>query len=155
MNLEILPARPEDIPILHTIAFAAKSHWGYPDHLMADFAADELVTVSSLKIDTVCVAWVEKEPVGWICLLGRPIRDRVCQLEDLWVLPEMMGRGIGRALFEHGLEAVKRQGILAVELDADPNATLFYEKMGCQPIGETKSTWGRMIPRMRYELESS
>ena len=152
MNLEILPARPEDIPSLHTIAFAAKSHWGYPEHLMADFAADELVTVSSLQIDTVYVAWVEHEPVGWVCLLGKPIREGVRQLEDLWVMPTMMGRGIGRALFEHALEVAQRDGMQAIELDADPNAVSFYEKMGCQIIGETKSSWDRMIPRMRFEF---
>jgi hypothetical protein len=45
-------------------------------------------------------------------------------------------------------------GASALELDADPNAVGFYERMGARQVGETPSSVvpGRSLPRMRIDL---
>ena len=69
-------------------------------------------------------------------------------LEDLWVLPDYIGKDIGRKLFEHAIEQAQLSGADHLELDADPNAAPFYIRMGCHPAGERISEWGRAVPYM-------
>ena len=48
-----------------------------------------------------------------------------------------MGRGIGRALFEHAVEQARRLGSHALKIESDPNAEGFYKRMGAHRVGET------------------
>jgi GNAT superfamily N-acetyltransferase len=148
MSLTIVRAQPDDAALLRTICIAAKGHWGYSAALMAAFAQLPIITAESISSDIVYKACLADTTVGWYRLLAKP---PTAMLDDLWVVPDQIGQGVGRALFQHMLAQAVLLGAQAVELDADPNAVPFYERMGCQTIGETLSEWGRMIPRMRYE----
>lgn len=55
-------------------------------------------------------------------------------LDHLWVVPEKFGTGIGRALFQHALQQAEALGAEFLELEADPHAVGFYERMGA-PFG--------------------
>ena len=71
-----------------------------------------------------------------------------CELEHFWVMPTHMGAGVGRALFEHAVERCRAIGSRRLWINADPNATGFYERMGARRVGEVPSTpAGRMLPR--------
>ena len=146
---QIIRAQPQDSATLKEIAIAAKRYWGYPDHLIAQWAQTPIITPESIAADNVFKACAQASVIGWYRLLNRP---PTVILEDLWLLPAYMGKGIGRALFEHAVDQARRYGALEIELDADPNAAPFYAKMGCRVIGETLSEWGRAIPRMSYSL---
>lgn len=146
---EIVRAELADFMILKEIAVAAKAHWGYPNHLIAKWAQTPIITTESIAADIVFKACTESSVMGWYRLL---LYSAPAILEDLWVLPAFMGKGIGRRLFEHAVDQAGRNGAQNIELDADPNAVPFYERMGCRVIGETPSEWGRVIPRMRYNL---
>lgn len=143
----VLPAGTADIAALKSIALAAKAHWGYPQTWLDAWAQSDIVTADMLMRDAVFVAHVDDWPVAWYRLC---IEGDLAMLEDLWVLPASMGRGLGRRLFQHAVEQAKQRGSARIELDADPNAQAFYEHMGCWKIGETLSEWGRMIPRMAW-----
>jgi len=76
-------------------------------------------------------------------------------LENLWVLPEYMGQGIGRQLFEHALEKSRLRGAFVLKIEADPNAHSFYEKMGAQKTGEHPYELDgqmRILPIMEIDL---
>ena len=104
-----------------------------------------IITHEPIQKESVFKAVVESNPVAWYCLLNS---TPTAILDDLWVLPAFMGLGIGRTLFEH---AISQAGTAqAIELDADPNAVPFYQRMGCVVIGETLTEWNRYVPRMRY-----
>jgi GNAT superfamily N-acetyltransferase len=145
----IVRAELQDAVILKEIAVAAKGHWGYPDHLMTEWAQTPIITAESIAAGIVFKACTESSVVGWYRLLPHSV---IAILEDLWVLPAFMGKGIGRALFEHAVDQACHFGAQNIELDADPNAEPFYERMGCRVIGESLSEWGRTIPRLRYDL---
>ncbi|MBO9326194.1 MAG: GNAT family N-acetyltransferase [Roseiflexus sp.] len=49
-------------------------------------------------------------------------------MEDLWVLPDYIGKDIGRKLFEHAIKQAQLSGADHLELDADPNATPFIRE---------------------------
>jgi GNAT superfamily N-acetyltransferase len=81
----------------------------------------------------VYAAVAEGEPVGFYALVGEGPR---IVLEHLWVLPERMGSGVGRALFEHALERAAPLGAETLGIEADPNAEGFYRRMGARRVGE-------------------
>jgi GNAT superfamily N-acetyltransferase len=147
--IQIVPAELRNSALLKEIAVAAKGHWGYPDHLMTEWAQTSIITAESIAADVVFKARTESSVMGWYRLVPRSV---TAILEDLWVLPAFMGKGIGRALFEHAVDQARRFGAQNIELDADPNAVPFYERLGCRVIGESLSEWGRIIPHMRYDL---
>jgi GNAT superfamily N-acetyltransferase len=149
---QIVRAQAQDSATLKKIAIAAKSYWDYPDELIAQWAQTPIITPESIAADPVFKACTGDSEIGWYRLLNCP---GAVILEDLWLLPAYIGKGIGRALFEHAVDQARRSGAQNIELDADPNAAPFYTKMGCRVIGETLSEWGRTIPRMRYSLTDS
>jgi GNAT superfamily N-acetyltransferase len=67
--------------------------------------------------------------------LGRP----GIYLEDLFVLPEFRGRGIGRALLAHLARLAVRRGCGRLEwwvLDWNEDAIRFYRTLGAEPMDD-------------------
>ncbi|NWG35655.1 MAG: GNAT family N-acetyltransferase [Chloroflexi bacterium] len=150
INIEIYQAKPEDGERLKQIAIASKSYWGYSEHLMGQWAQTPIITSELINKDIVYMACANSLIIGWYRLL---IRLPVAILEDLWVLPDYIGKGVGRKLFEHAIQQADLSGAERLELDADPNAEPFYTRMGCKAAGESISEWGRAIPHMTYNLQ--
>jgi GNAT superfamily N-acetyltransferase len=83
-----------------------------------------------------------KEPVGYALVfetyssfLARPS----LYLEDIFVLPEYRGRGIGSALLRHCIGLAHERGCGRVEwtcLDWNTRAQCTYEKLGAQRLSE-------------------
>ena len=144
-------ARPDEADALTALATRAKSHWGYDAEFMARVV--DAMTISAADIEAHQV-WLVEDASGSVVGFHRVIPGDPAEVEDMWVEPEAMGNGHGRRLFEHALAIARSLGATALELDADPNAVGFYERMGMVRIGETPSTLipGRALPRMRIEL---
>lgn len=145
----IVRVEPEDASLLREIAIQSKDYWGYPTEWMAQFAQTLLITEESIAQDIVYKACVQGAAVGWYRLLPG---NSVAILDDLWVVPAWIGRGMGGALFRHAEAQARLLGAQAIELDADPNAAPFYEHMGFRVIGQSLTDWGRYVPRMLYNL---
>jgi GNAT superfamily N-acetyltransferase len=80
----------------------------------------------------------------------------VAELEHMWIRPEHMGTGVGRALFDHVKERATELRISAFEISSDPNAEGFYERMGATRIGEVRSEiegQPRALPRMKVAID--
>jgi ribosomal protein S18 acetylase RimI-like enzyme len=70
-------------------------------------------------------------------------------------MPEFIGLGIGKQLFRHALATARERGYKTLQLEADPNAIGFYEKMGMHKIHEHRSEVDgqpRFLPIMEMEL---
>ena len=75
------------------------------------------------------------------------------EIEHLWVLPEFMSQGIGRHLFDAALEFCASERVRSIKVVADPNASGFYQRMGCEVVGDEPSRpAGRKLPALRYTL---
>lgn len=129
----ITPASPEDAEALSRIALAAKQRWGYPERWLAGWRDQLTVTAQDIRQGAAFAAHAEQRIVGFYLMTQR---ESLAQLEHLWVLPEAMGRGVGRALFEHATAQARLAGAASLEVESDPNAEGFYLRMGCQPAGE-------------------
>ena len=132
-GVEIRCAGQPDADALTRIAFAAKAHWGYPEQWMERWRDALTITPEFIRQNEVHVATVEGEPAGFNALVGE---GRRIELEHLWVLPERMGAGVGRALFEHAVRTAASLGAGVVGIEADPNAEGFYRRMGARRVGE-------------------
>jgi GNAT superfamily N-acetyltransferase len=144
-------ARTSEADALSALAARSKEHWGY-DAAFMELVRDAM-TLRPVDIDRDQVWVLESssgDPIGY----HRVITGDPAELEDLWVEPSAIGSGAGRRLFEHAVEVASTGGASALEIDADPNAVGFYERMGAVLIGETASKLipGRKLPRLRLEI---
>jgi ribosomal protein S18 acetylase RimI-like enzyme len=57
------------------------------------------------------------------------------ELEDLFVDPDWMRRGIGTALVLDASEQLRARGIEVLDVTANPHAMHFYEHLGFAPLG--------------------
>jgi len=130
--VNITPASPSEADALTKIAFAAKSHWGYPSHWMAQWQTILTVTPASIAAHETYVARAGECIIGF-CALRR--KGSTLRLEDLFVLPGEMRRGVGRLLFRHSQRRAREMGFAFFEIESDPNAAGFYERMGAERIG--------------------
>ena len=78
-----------------------------------------------------------------------------CFLEKLFVDPDAMGSGYGRRLFAWAADAARNLDADELLIDADPDAVLFYLRMGCRSAGSATSGSipGRTLPRLVYALD--
>lgn len=116
---------------LTAIAHAAKRHWGYPESDLVRWSPQLTVSADEIQSRPTGVVLDAEGPVGWYQLqpLGRSLR-----LDHLWVLPRVMGRGIGRALFDAACREGARMGWPELRIVSDPNAEGFYLRMGARRV---------------------
>lgn len=154
-GLPIRRARPEEADRLTALAFAAKGHWGYPDHWLEAWRDDLTFTPAFVAAHPVYVAVDEEDaPVACYALLPSGGSGEV-ELEHFWVHPDAMGRGLGRRLFEHAAGVARSLGGDALLIDSDPYAEDFYRRMGAERVGEVRADMDgqrRELPRLRYAL---
>jgi GNAT superfamily N-acetyltransferase len=86
--------------------------------------------------------------VGFATWLGA---GDVVELEDLFVDPEWMGQGAGRALVQDLVAIARERGVRRIEVTANPHALAFYEKAGFVVGQEVETRFGP-APRMRLQV---
>ena len=150
-TVRIRQARPDEAERLSELARRSKASWGYDEDFMRRAAVELTITRDAIASHEV---WVLEDEGDAILGFHRVISGDPAVLEDLWLEPEAMGAGHGRRLWEHAAAVARRGGASAMELDADPNALAFYERMGAVRVGVRPSAVvaGRELPRMRLEL---
>ncbi len=153
MTVQIRRARPDESDKLTALAHAAKRHWNYPQEWIDSWKSDLTLTPEFIANHDVFVAIVDDTIAGCCALVTT---EGLAELEHMWIDPDRMGTGIGRALFDHAKRRAIEQGFGALELSADPHAERFYERMGAQRIGEVPADMfghARILPRMRVNLD--
>ncbi|MGH9121506.1 MAG: GNAT family N-acetyltransferase, partial [Acidimicrobiales bacterium] len=107
-------------------------------------------TEASLRAGRVRVACVEAKVVGFATSIRGPV---ALELEDLFVDPDWMRRGVGRALIADVAMFAAEIGVGVVEVDANPHAMAFYENVGFVTDAEVKTTFGVGF-RMHLRVDS-
>jgi len=152
MILQLRRASPEQADALSRIALAAKAHWGYPEHWMQIWRPQLTFAPEYFEANESWVVEMEGNPIAFYTLQNK---EGIAWIEHLWVLPEYMSQGIGRQLFLHATSLAVERGYKILQLEADPNAIGFYEKMGMYKIGERHSEvegQSRALPIMEMLL---
>ena len=150
MNVHVRPARPDEGEQLREIAIAAKGHWGYEPDVVRQWAAGGDFSEQGLREKHVFVGDVDGRAVAWAALIAR---GEVVWLDDMWVEPEWIGKGVGSLLFRHAVERAAELGGKTMEWEAEPNAIGFYERVGGRYFRDSEPTeWGRVLPVMGVDL---
>jgi GNAT superfamily N-acetyltransferase len=151
-DVSIIRGIPHHASALTEITVAAKGHWGYPEKWMQLWLRTLTVTPEYISGHETWVAVMDDKPVAYYSFR----RDGAgLWLDNLWVMPEHMGRGIGNALFNHALERSRSFNEPSLKIEADPNAAPFYEKMGARKVGELHSEVDgqtRVLPVLEINL---
>ena len=151
--IAIRPAVSSEADLLTQIAIAAKAHWGYPDRWMEIWKSELTFTFEYFQQNESWVAEIDNIPIAFCTLLEK---EGNAWIENLWVSPKYIGKGVGKKLFSHALELSRQRGFEWLQLEADPNAVGFYEAMGMKQIGEPISEiegQPRFLPVMELRIQ--
>jgi GNAT superfamily N-acetyltransferase len=152
-SIAIRPARPAERPLLDALCFRAKAHWGYDAEFMAKCRPALCVAAAAIAAGRVFVAVdAEGRPLG-VAALDLASADTAV-LDLLFVEPGRIGSGLGAALFRHAANAARNARAMSLDIEADPFAAGFYERMGARRIGTVASGVipGRWLPLYRLDL---
>ena len=146
-------ARVNEAALLSEIALTGKQYWGYPAEWVALWQHDLMVTPLYIHREPVHVAEIDGRVIGFV---GLATEEDGRHLEHLWLRTEYIGRGFGRALFGEAVRLAWAEGVAEVLINSDPNAELFYLKMGAVRIGQEvyqlPGAIRREVPLLVYRL---
>jgi GNAT superfamily N-acetyltransferase len=148
----IRPAQTNEAELLTGIALRSKAYWGYSTAFMEAAVAEMTVTPGQLAVHTVYVLDYQSAPRGFYQL--RRLTAEQVELTDLFLDPSVIGKGWGRALWQHAVDTARVLGYTSMTWESDPYAEGFYLRMGAQRVGEVESSVkpGRWLPHMSYRL---
>ena len=95
----IQKATIKDTDLLTNIALTSKAHWGYSYELIESWRSDLTVTSKMIK-DVFVYKFLQNDKTAGFYILNQPIENKI-ELEMLFILPEFMGKGIGKKLLLH------------------------------------------------------
>jgi GNAT superfamily N-acetyltransferase len=148
-HLEIRAARLGEAEELSALALRAKAHWGYSPDVLESWKQLLQVTDADIAANRVFVGTIDGAVVGFYSLAPGA---GPWELDNLWISPEFMHRGLGRELLGHALERARRGGASRVTVDADPNAESFYLRSGAVRCGEIPAPIPGNSERVRPQL---
>jgi len=93
--------------------------------------------------------------VAGMVALGPSEQPDTLDLDKLFVEPQWIRTGVGRALMAHAIDEARRRGAKRLTILADPYAAGFYERNGARLLGEAPSDAipGRSLPLYEIRLD--
>ncbi|WP_268225512.1 GNAT family N-acetyltransferase [Sinomicrobium oceani] len=150
MNIE--KACRTDARKITDVAIRSKNYWNYGAEQIAAWKEELTVTAGYIDDNQVFTLMVDDHMVGFYAF--RPGNGKMIKLDFLFVEPEYIGRGYGKVLMADLLQRVKETDGEKITVDADPNAEMFYKKVGFKVVGQLKSSIkDRFLPIMEMEIK--
>jgi GNAT superfamily N-acetyltransferase len=126
-------AREENLAEINRVIVASESRWDYPAAYLE--AALPLLTIDEPYLaEHLCLEIVD-EHATVVCFFAVAEDGGEHLLDHLWVRPDRLGQGIGRAACEHVFALARRHGWAALPVLPDPPAQGFYRKVGFEDTG--------------------
>lgn len=142
MEVRIDAATQQDVPLLLRLIEALAEYERMSDQVVATEADVRRTLFDDKPLAEAVIARIGDEPVGFALwfynystFLGRP----GLYLEDLFVLPEWRGHGVGRVLLTHLARVAVSRNCGRMEwsvLNWNEPAIRFYRSLGAQPMNE-------------------
>jgi N-acetylglutamate synthase-like GNAT family acetyltransferase len=149
--VDIRHASKDEVGLLSELAVRSKGHWGYDAAFLEACRAELTITPARIDTETVWVAVRAGEVVGFSALL---VEGEEAELTDLFVDPDHIGSGVGRALWDRTVATCREMGTRRIRIEADPHAEHWYLSRGAVRVGEAPSGSipGRLLPLLEYVI---
>ncbi|MFD1604282.1 GNAT family N-acetyltransferase [Flavobacterium artemisiae] len=149
--MNIQKANIEDHIRLTEITKKSKAYWGYSEEQILAWDNQLTITQDYIEKNPVFNLVDETKIIGYYSYLK--LENNQVKLDNLFVLPEYIGKGFGSFLMNDFLERIRNEKYEKVILDSEPNAEQFYQKIGFIKIGEFEtSIKNRFMPIMEMKL---
>jgi len=143
--------RIDELSGLSDLCFRSKAVWGYDEEFMKACRTELSLSPQDLELTDVAVAEEDRRTIGVVQV--RISADNA-ELLKLFVEPDVLRKGTGKALFAWATDISRKLGAHRMIIEADPNAAPFYREMGARDGGTapSRSIPGRMLPRLTLDL---
>jgi GNAT superfamily N-acetyltransferase len=136
--ISIRKADSGDAGLLSEIAFAAKAHWDYPSSWMEQWRDEFIFPPEYFEANESWVVEVDDAPVAF-CTLQE--KEDHAWLENLWVSPEHMRKGISSQLFAHVVKFPEVADIRDYALSLIHMRQGFTKNLACIKSASAGQTW--------------
>jgi GNAT superfamily N-acetyltransferase len=129
----------------------SKTHWDYDAAFIEACREDLTIDADWLQRHDGFVAEQNDTVVGFF---GISHEDGTARVEHFFVARDAIGSGVGGVMWTEYLRLATLRGAHRIEIESEPFARPFYERMGAVQIGEIPSTVfaGRLLPLMEIKL---
>jgi GNAT superfamily N-acetyltransferase len=141
-DVRIAPATEPDVPVILGLIKALAEYERLSDQVVATEAALRESLFGERPAAEAVIAYAQGHPAGfalWFHNYSTFLGRRGLYLEDLFVLPEWRGRGLGRALLAHLARVALERNCGRMEwavLDWNEPAIGFYKGLGAAPMDD-------------------
>lgn len=148
-------ARIEEASALSQLCIRSKAAWGYDETFMSLVRVALEVRPEQIKLSNVWVATAADRSVAGVVALAPSEQPDTLDLDKLFVEPQRIRTGVGRALLAHAICEARRRGAVRLTILAEPYAAGFYERNGARLIGNAPSDAvpGRSLPLYEVKLD--
>lgn len=148
---KIRQAKPEEANLLTNLTMDSKSYWRYSKEFLKKCRPHLLMSEEYINSWPVKVIEIDNEVKGYFSL---KVIEGENRLDNLWILPEFIGQGLGSLLFQEVIKEAELLNWKYFRLAGERNAVEFYEKLGAKEIGRVQSRLGKdiFLPHMEYIL---
>ena len=149
--MEIKKSTVGDHLILTNITKKSKAYWGYSDKQIENWSELLTITKNYIEFNNVFKLIVDEKIVGYYSYIY--LNNKEVKLDNLFLLPDYIGKGFGKNLLNDFLERVKKNKIERIIVESEPNAEKFYAYFGFTKIGQIEtSIKDRYLPIMVLTL---
>jgi len=144
-------ANPDDHKILTVITQKSKAYWGYSEQQIKIWSDALTVTKTYLETTPVYKLSIDNQIVAYYSFVYED--EHTVKLDNLFVLPKYIGKGVGLFLMNDFLNRLKETNFKKVILHSEPNAEMFYAKFGFVKVGQLEtSIKDRFLPILELIL---
>lgn len=150
--MEIIKAGIADSEILTAITKKSKAYWGFSEDILKEWEHLLTITKDYIEKNEVYKLVQNGQIIGYYSYFSTD--ENTIKLDNIFILPDFIGKGFGKILMNDFLKNIKQLGINKVTLDAEPNAEKFYKTFGFETIGQLESSIkDRYLPIMKLQIE--
>lgn len=123
-------------------------HDAYREQILAK---PEIIELLARHIAGTIVAEVDGTVAGFAVVLDE---GETVELDGLFVEPELMGHGIGRALVARAIADARRAGATRMHVISGPESAPFYQRCGFAEVGRVQTLLAAAL-RLETSLDQS
>lgn len=152
--MKIIRAQKNDAKHLTELTLRSKNYWNYGKQQIEEWKEELTISEDYIEENEIfqLVNYEDQKTLFGFYAYNN-LDDKNVKLNFLFLEPQFIGKGHGQKLLSDCIERVKTLGYHSITLDADPNATAFYQRNGFKVVGKLQSSIkDRFLPIMKLSL---